>query len=175
MGYDQRQQSGAAVAFVVALLLLAILGLFFVAGAALFWVRTNNVQMQAMASEQRAMAELRQMETIQADAMAELQEQAASVPLTPDTRLGYEVRLDRNGNTTMDGERIGLDELKAEIAKLKEETSNAFSLHINADSECPVKHLVSVLDVMEEVGDIDYRVASSAGLDSPSGESTPEN
>jgi len=45
--------------------------------------------------------------------------------------------------------------------KLKDETSNIFSVHINADPECPVKHVVLAADECEEVGDIDYRIMSS--------------
>jgi hypothetical protein len=39
-------------------------------------------------------------------------------------------------------------------------------VRINADSDCPVKLLIPVLDVCEEAGGIDFRVASSGGADS---------
>jgi hypothetical protein len=58
--------------------------------------------------------------------------------------------------------------------KLKDDTSNAFSVQINADSECPVKHVVSVTDVCKEVGDIDYRILASRASAS-SDESNAEN
>jgi biopolymer transport protein ExbD len=83
-----------------------------------------------------------------------------------DPRLNFELNLDREGNASIDGKEIGLDELRAQLAKLKDETSNSFSVQINVDSECLFKHVVSVMDVCKEVGGIDYRVASSSDSDS---------
>ena len=71
------------------------------------------------------------------------------------------LEIDREGNTSVDGENIDLHELKAKLVKLKDETSNAFSVHINAEPECPVKHVVAVVAVCDEVGDIDYRIKSA--------------
>ena len=34
-------------------------------------------------------------------------------------------------------------------------------MYINADPECPIKHIVPVLDVLDEAGDIDYRILAS--------------
>jgi biopolymer transport protein ExbD len=122
---------------------------------------------QVAVVEQQAAAELHELEEIESDGMVPLQRQDARFADSSDPRLNFELNLDREGNTSVDGERIGLDELREEIAKLKDETSNAFSVRINADPECPAKHVVSVLDVCEEVGDVDYRVVSSKDSDVP--------
>ena len=57
MGYDERQQpnsSGALVAVIGVGLVLGILGIVVVAGAALFWVRSSAQQAQVVAMEQQA-------------------------------------------------------------------------------------------------------------------------
>lgn len=82
-------------------------------------------------------------------------------PSTTGPRLHFELALDREGNASGNGERIGRDERRAEIAKLKQVTSSVFRGRINAASNRPIKHAVPVLDVLDEVGDIDYRVLAS--------------
>ncbi len=69
------------------------------------------------------------------DGTARLRIQEARVVVTPGSRLHFELKLDREGNASVDGERIGLDELRAEFAKLKRETSSLFRVRINAASE----------------------------------------
>jgi len=147
MGYDQHQQSsssGAVVAIVVTVLLVGILGLL--AGAGLLWVGTVRMESQPatidvqLADQDQATTQLQHFSDLGTE------------------RLNFEVKLDREGNTSIDGKEIDLDELRARLAKLKDETSNAFSVRINADPECPAKLLIPVLDVCEEVGDIDFRV-----------------
>lgn len=166
MGYDQHQQSnssGAAVAIVVAVLLVATVGILAVAGAWILLVRTSSVQSRVIAMDQQVVAELRQGEITT--------RLRPNVEATPEPRLNFEVTLGREGNTSVDGKEIGLDELKAIVAKLKDETHNTFSVRINADSGCPVKHVVPVLDVCDEVGDIDYSIVSSDDADLPASES----
>lgn len=161
MGYDERQQSnssGTLVAVIGVGLVLAILGIVVVAGVGLFWVRTSTVEQRAIAELHRAGAEAQR-----AEVAARLDQ--SRVVATPDPRLHFVLEIDREGNTTIDGENIDLHELKAKLVKLKDETSNAFSIHINADSDCPIKHVISVLDVCEEVGDIDYRIVASTESD----------
>ncbi|MDP6557959.1 MAG: biopolymer transporter ExbD [Pirellulaceae bacterium] len=158
MGHHQHQQSessGAVAAVLAAVLIVAVLGILAVGVVGLFWVRTSTEQSRAVAAEQIAAAEMQR-----AVAVAQVQQQS-SVMATPVPRLSFEVKLDREGNASIDGKGIGLDELRAHLAKLKNETSNAFSVRINADSDCPVKLVVPVLDVLEEVGDVDFRVAST--------------
>lgn len=164
MGYDQREQtssSGAAAAIVAAVLIIAVLGFVVVGGAALFWVRAARMESEvAVVARQRAAEEvIRAKSTDLRSALREARAQA-----TPDPRLNFEVAIDREGNATVGGDDIGLDELREKLVELQEETSNVFSVHINADSECPIRHVVSVLDVCEGVGDIDYRVKSVVQL-----------
>jgi len=190
MGHDHQQSSssGAVIAIVVAVLLVGIVGLLAVAGAGLLLVRGSKMQQavaiesqmvaevhRAKSEEQRAVAEVHLAEAEIQQAVSQLQRaatqiQQSSVGAIPDPRLNFVVTLDREGNASVDGEGIGLDELRSRLAKLKDETSNAFSVQINADPECPVKLLIPVLDVCEEVGDIDFSIASSSSSDSTSDE-----
>ena len=173
MGHDHQQSSssGTLVAVIGVGLALAILGIVVVAAVGLFWVRMES--RTAVIAEQRAVQQLRRAEVVAQQAVAQAQHEEAIVQLeqsrvaaTPDPGLTFEVTLDREGNASIDGKEIALDELRAQLAKLKDETGNSFSVHINVDSECLFKHVVSVMDVCKEVGDIDYRVASSSDSDS---------
>ena len=166
--------------FLVAVLLVALLGILVVAGVGLFFVRESKMQQavaiesqmvaevhRAKAEEQRTVGEVRRAEAEIQQAVTQLQRAAtqirqSSVGAIPDPRLIFEVSIDREGNASIDGEGIGLDELRAQLAKLKDETSNSFSVHINADSECPVKHIIPVLDVCKELGDIDFSIEVAA-------------
>jgi len=47
-------------------------------------------------------------------------------------------------------------------------------VQLNADSECSVKHVVAVLDIFGEVGEIDFHIESSSNSD-PSSESNTED
>ena len=182
MGYDERHQSsssGAIVANVVAGLLFAILAIIAVAAVGLFWVRTDVVQMQAVATEQRLVTEVQLKEaeaqraiTQQAVTRVQLKDgivqiQDSSSATTPDPKLDFVLVIDRVGIMSVDGEKIDLDELKARLLKLKDETSNVFQVHVNADPECPIKHVTPVLDVCNEVGDIDYQIVASENVDAP--------
>jgi biopolymer transport protein ExbD len=163
MGYDERHQSsssGAAVAIVVAVLLVAALGIVIVGSAALFWVRTSQVE--AMVTHERTVAELRRIgvEAHRADVEAQREVEEAQVEATPDPRLNFEVKIDREGNTSVDGKSIDVDELRATLTELKEESGNAYLVKIYADSECPVQQVVAVLDVLEELGGVEFHVES---------------
>jgi biopolymer transport protein ExbD len=176
MGYDERHQSsssGPIVAIVVAGVLFAILAIIAVAAVGLFWVRTDVVQMQSVATEQRLVAEVQLKEaeaqraiTQQAvtrvqikDGIVQIQESSSAT--TPDPKLDFVLEIDREGNTSVDDEKFDLDELRARLAKLKDETSDTYSVGINVDPECPVKYVIPVLDVCDEVGGIDYRIVGS--------------
>ncbi|MDA1055747.1 MAG: biopolymer transporter ExbD [Planctomycetota bacterium] len=159
MGYDERQQansSGTLVAIIGVGLVLAILAIVAVAGVGLFWVRAARME-----SRDAVVAELQRagVEAHRAEAMAQLEQ--ARIAATPDPRLDFVLEIDREGNASSDGESMGLDELRAEIAKLKDETSNLFRVRINADPDCPVKHVVPVLEILDEVGDINVRIVAS--------------
>jgi len=170
MGFDQPKQSGSSgvmIVVVAAALLVAILGIVAVAGVGLFFVRTTSNYSravaiaeanQAVAEELRAKGEAMHAAVQEQRAEATTQIQQSSDAATLGPRLNFEVTLDREGNASIDGGKIGLDELNARLAKLKAETSNTFSLQINVDPECPVKHIIPVLDVCKELGDIDFSI-----------------
>lgn len=189
MGFDEPKpssSSGAAVVVAAGVILVFICGLLAVAGAGFFYVRSARTESmvlaerhQAVAQRQLALAEAARAQVEIQRATAQLQHAAtqlrqASPAVTPDPRLKFEVTLDREGTASIDGQAIGLAELRARLEKLKEETSNAFSVRISVDPECPVKQLVSVLDVCEDVGVIDFRVALPGGPRS-SGEGGVDN
>ena len=110
--------------------------------------------------EEQAFVELHDSEAIQVDTMDQLRQREANVAATPDPRLNFEVEIDGEGNTSVDGEKTDLDELRAKLVKLKDETSIEFSVHIYANSECPVKDVVAVFAVYDNVGDVDYRLSA---------------
>lgn len=168
MGYDQHQQpnsSGTLVAVIGVGLVLAILGIIVVAAVGLFWVRASTQQTQAIAAEQRAIAELHRAEAEAQRAMTLPQLEQSRIAATPDARPNFKLTIDQEGNTSVDGEKIDLDELKAKLVQLKNEMSSAFSVHIVVVPECPIKHVIPVLDLCDEVSDIDYRITSSKGTD----------
>lgn len=167
MGYDQHQQSNSPAA-VVLVVVFAVLGIFTVASVGLLFVWNSQSRAVAANELQVAVADIQRAET-----MAQLQE--LRVADTPGPKLNFAVRIDREGSTSIGGNKIDLDELRAHLTKLKGETSKAFSVHINVDSECPVKLVIPVLDVCHEVGDIDFRIVSFADSDAPSGDVTAEN
>jgi hypothetical protein len=190
MGYDQHQSSssGAAVAIVVAVLLVGILGVLALAGAWIFLVRLDSSQSQVatVAMDQQVVTELRQggvttrVQVPQTSVVVKPdpsdftvridQDGNASVVATPDPKLNFEFKVDREGNASIAGEPLSLDELRVQLSMLKDETANALSVRVNADSECPVKHIIPVLDVCREVGDIDYSIVSSDDADSSANE-----
>jgi biopolymer transport protein ExbD len=170
MGYDERQQpnaSGALVAVIGSGLVLAILAIIVVAGVGLFWVPARTQQAQAVAMEERAIAELHRAgaEAHLADAMAQLEQ--SRVATTPDTRINFVLKLDREGNISVDDEMIGLDELKTRVAKAKSESSNEFLVRVIADSDCPKRHIKFVAAVFDEVGDVAWHVVSPENADAP--------
>lgn len=157
MGYEERAHSSSSatmVAVLIAVFIVAILGILVVVGAGLFWVRASRVEIHRA---ERAVAEARRAEVVALRAAE--QSQLA----TPDPRLTLTIEVDREGNASVDGEPISLEQLKGRLAKLQNETSNAFTVYFNADPECPARHVIPLLDACEEVGDIDYRVASREG------------
>jgi len=166
MGYDQHQQSnstGTVIAVVVAVLLLAVLGIIAVAGAALFFVRTDRQEVAIAA-----------VEVEHAITVPDVQ-QGISISPTQTEMASMEVRLDSRGAANINGEEVDIDGLKARLTKLKKETNARLSLQINADADCPVKHVVAILDICEEVGDIGYRIVSSAVSDVAAEQSSAEN
>jgi biopolymer transport protein ExbD len=163
MGYEEHPQSsssGVLIAVVVVILFVAMIGIVAVLGAGFFFV--SRVEMQeAVIAEELAVAEARRAEAEAVRAIEEARSEA-----TPDpTLIDFEVKLDRDGNASLDGADIDLDGLRARLAKLKEETSDAFSVRIDADSECPVKHVVNVVDLCKGVGVINYSILSSIDSD----------
>jgi biopolymer transport protein ExbD len=171
MGYDERHQSsssGVLVAVVVVVLIVILLGILAVLGAGYFFVQTSRVE--AMVARERTVVEAHNAEAESLTAVDE-----ARVQATPEQRLNFELNLDREGNTSVNGEKISLDELRTKLAKLKDETSNAFSVRINADPECPAKHIIPALDVCEDVGDIDFRIVSSEKSETPHDQRDAEN
>jgi biopolymer transport protein ExbD len=167
MGYDERQQpnsSGALAAVIGIGLVLAILAIIAVAAIGLFWVRARTQQSQAVARE-RVVAELHRAgaEAHLADAMAQLEQSRLKV--TPGSRLNFVLEIDREGNLSVAGDVIGLDELKKRLAEFKDKSHNTFLLRIDTDPDCPARHIIAVLDMCDEVGDIDYQIASSESMD----------
>jgi len=180
MGHEHQQSSssGTVVAIVVGVLLVGFVGLLAVAGASLLWLGTSRTESRivAVAEANRAVAEELRAKGEAMHAASQLQRathqiQRSSIAATPDSKLNIKVTIDREGIASIDGGGIDLDELRARLGKLKDETGNAISVLIDADPECPVKLLIPVLDVCTEVGDIDFSIeVASSGVSESSSE-----
>ena len=187
MGYDQSQRSsssGVLVAVLVAVLLFAVMAVLVVVVGGLFFVRSSRMPSEMVAYEQVARAE-----AVQANADAtvlRLQTEPRMVPalpalpeLTPlpafparpaSTRapakiVSVKVQLDRQGDASVDGEEVDLDALKAHLKAVKQEMNSRLSLELSVDAECLFKHVVAVMDLCKEIGDIEVRLASSEPSD----------
>lgn len=168
MRYDERQQpssSGALVAVIGVGLVLAILAIIAAAGVGLFWVRSKT--QQAIVMEQRALAEAHRAEADAQRTVALSRLEESRRAAIPGSRLNFLVGIDREGNMNVAGKVIGLDELKKRLAEFKDKSHNTFLLRIDADQECPAKHIIAVIKVCDKVGDIDYRIMSSKDADMP--------
>ncbi len=166
MGYEERQQpnsSGALVAIIGIGLVLAILAIVAIAGVSLFWMRAST--QQAIVMDQCAIADAHraEAEAQRARAMAQLDQTSGAA--IPGSRLSFMLGIDRVGNLNVAGDVIDLDELKQRLAEFKDNSHNTFLLHIDADPECPTKHIIAALGVCNEVGDIDYQITSSERTD----------
>jgi cell division protein FtsL len=170
MGYDERQQpnaSGALVAVIGSGLVLAILAIIVVAGVGLFWVRSSQVE--KLVARERVVAELHRIgaEAHRANVEAQREAEEARVEATLRLRINFVLKLDREGNISVDDEMIGLDELKTRVAKAKSESSNEFLVRVIADSDCPKRHIKFVAAVFDEVGDVAWHVVSPENADAP--------
>ena len=183
MGYDQHEKSsssGAVVGILIAVLLIVVLGGLFLAGiGAFFFVASTRMETrQLVVAEQQASVQLEKFQAMtemqQAEATAQGQHESG-MAATLTLRLDYRVSMDRDGSMSVDGKPVGLDELKARLTRLKDETSNAFSVRFTVDSECPVKHLTPVLAVCDDIGDIDYQVTTPEKPEVTTGEAGEED
>ena len=168
MGHDHHQQSsssGVVAAVLVAFLLLAILGIVLVAVVGIRFARKSTMLSRVEAYDQLVVAEAHE-----AEAIVALQDQPR-IAATSAKTVSVRVQLDHLGDASIDGEKVGLDTLKAQLTALKQETNTRLSLEINVDSECLFKHVLPVMNLYEEVGDIDFRFVSADALIS----STVEN
>jgi biopolymer transport protein ExbD len=190
MGYGPQQKessSGTTAAVIVAILLVVFLITTFVVGVGAFLLLAGKrsttrtvviTQQQAMAEVEKARAEAMRAQAMRAQAMAkadavevqQLRKQiTSSFPMTLKPaditvvvdRTSYPVEVARDGTITVEGESMGLNAFKSHLKELKRKSSNAFTLVLEVEADCPVKHLTPLLDMCEEVGDIDYRVHST--------------
>ena len=65
-----------------------------------------------------------------------------------------------------DGQPIDLEGLRSQLDALNQDTSKRISVMLMADSDCPAKHVVALLSLLIELGDIDYRIAVSDDAES---------
>jgi hypothetical protein len=173
MGYDQHEKSsssGAIVAVLVALLIVAVLGgLLLVGVGTFFWVRTAQVSSQrAMRAEQearvqaehaQAIAEMNRIEAEQErqrfEAMSRTRPALETTLGSPDPQneLQNEVRLKiaRDGSLSVDGEQVELDAWKARLKQVKEEAGAPVSVHIEIDADSLHEHLIPVLDACQDM------------------------
>jgi hypothetical protein len=159
-GYDQHERSSSAGALAAVLAIVgkfACLAILAMGGAAYFWMGARMEREHAIVVEQRAVAEAHRAEARALRAVAEVN----ALKATADPRLTFEITMDRDGGVLVDGDQIDLAELRKRLATAKDETSNAFTVRIAADTDCPLKLIVPVMAVCDELGDIDYRITAT--------------
>lgn len=180
MGYDQHEKSsssGAIVAVLVALLVVAVLGGLLLAGVgAFFWVRNaQRTSQQAMRAHQearvqaeraRAIAEINKIaaeqERLRIKAMARVGPALETTLGPPDPQKELRLKIDRDGSVSVNGEPVQRDALKARLKRVKEDAGALVSIRIEVHAESLHEHLISVLDACQEIGtEITLRIASS--------------
>ena len=100
------------------------------------------------------------MESEHAMALSEARREPSGVAPHVEAAL-IEVHVDQLGTLTIEGESIELADLETHLLSLKKTTDAGLSLQVKAFSECPVRHVVGILDICEKIGGIDCSVVLS--------------
>jgi len=164
MGYDQHERSSSAGALAAVLAIVGIfafLAILAVGGAVYFWLGARVETQRALVARERAVAEAHRAESRARMALAEAQ----AAHETADPKLNFNITVGQDGGVVVDGNQIDLDDLRKRLATAKDETSNAFTVQITADPECPLRFVVPVIEVCDDLGDIDYRITADSTSD----------
>jgi biopolymer transport protein ExbD len=167
MGHDTNQQTGCSTTTII---LAVLAGMFFcflllaLAVAAVFYTRVNTAQEHAVLAREEAVMQAERARQVaeEARAQAEAERERAQVlaaKLQADENTRVALRISEEGDITLDGEPVDVDELQAMLA-----TSEGQSVAIEADPQCPFEHVAEVLAVCREAEVEGVHVKTSHGL-----------
>jgi biopolymer transport protein ExbD len=168
MGTSDRQDAGVSTILTmlaIGVTLFLVTGLV-VAGAAAIWiVKTQSEQSRVMAQQQfreaesirnqidaerdRAMAAMAQAESSLENAEQMIMESAQQFD---QPRRTVTVRIDVDGNMTVDGHSVEAAEVKQSLQRAHRTAATQVEVHIYADRRCVYEHIQAVTSACESLG-----------------------
>ncbi len=185
MGYDQQHEPSESSPVLVAAAVVgvpaAILAILLIVGVGLFFVRSASVsRAHAVAVRDRAVAQARtaqmraevavQQAARVADAVQPVPStaiapvipsppQAVPAPSHPRRQVNLIVNIDRDGQATLDDNRVDTSQVAERLVELKSANDQRLVVTINADPECPVKFVVAVQEACTGAGADSLQIA----------------
>ena len=160
---DRRSDSGCAT--VVVLAVVVLLGGFVALGVGTWiFLRVSTVERQVVMERNNAMAAQEEAERFRIE--AELQRDkllAESDPVEPNSATVRQltIAIDKDGNASVDGNSMQLDELQSQLRTMSDESSDQLSVVIQVDDQCRFEHVARILSLCEEVGIKSPRLTTS--------------
>jgi biopolymer transport protein ExbD len=153
MGHDTNQQTGCSTTTIV---LAVLAGMFFcflllaLAVAAIFYTRSRTAQQHAILAREEAVMQAERARQVAEEArtQAETERERAQVlaaKLQADEDTDVTLRISKEGDITLDGEPVGVDELQATLDALQRR-----SLVLEAHPDCLYSRIAEVLAICKE-------------------------
>jgi biopolymer transport protein ExbD len=154
MRHDHDSESsgaGVAIAVAVVLLLLAVGGVVVVGGV---WLIRSSAQADAMMAMQReALAQEAAARAMAEEAAAARGNEVAGTPRT------VTIQIDREGALQLDGEPAPRSDLKTRLDALRSDANSQVEVLIQVDERCAAASILEVVQICEEVGWKNVRLA----------------
>ncbi len=157
MGFEQRESSSSGTAIFGAVLaaILALVALLVVGGGTLLFMRTANVQRQALAhaeAARRAEVQARMAQEVLVMERDKALQSAAQTQNTADsenTADAFVVRVAANGTLRFEDADLDAETLKSTLQDRMQTTKRASYIHVYADPLAEVRHLDPILSIGE--------------------------
>ncbi len=155
MAYEDRQSGAGGAAVVVLALVVLLGGILVLAVGAWFFLRVSTVQRQVVIEQDRAIAAQKNAERLQFE--AELERDQVLAESDPDESNSATVRqltiaMDKDGNASVDGNSMQLDELQSQLRTMSDESSGQLSVVVQVEDQCRFEHVARILSLCEEAG-----------------------
>jgi biopolymer transport protein ExbD len=175
-----RGSAGVIIATVLALgvcvmIALVVLGLFFVGVSRTAVHTAHEAALQARVAEQAAEAQLRAsverldheiLEQHPVPPVVEAKEPAQPPARDPDmipvAQREITLQLDQEGQVTMDGQIVPIDELETALANARKGRESTLSVVVRADAQCRFQYVAAVLEICKKVDLPNVQVATRA-------------
>ncbi len=154
MAYDRDRKpdmGGAAAVILVAL----ILGILVLAVGGFFFLAYSRSQSQMVMARNQAVAAQEKAAWVRVQAEQEREQLLAEAdPDEPDSATVRQVTIaiDKDGNASVDGNSMQLDELQSQLRTISDESSDQLSAVIQVDDKCRFEHVARILSLCEEAG-----------------------